>query len=53
MGTIGSSGVQSCKAGARELSRSLLKFAERDGTVSYPQFTSVEGTDRAAPREKI
>jgi hypothetical protein len=26
-----------------ELSRSLLKFAERGGRASYPQFTATEG----------
>ncbi len=28
---------------AEELSRSLLKFAERDGRASYPQFTAAQG----------
>jgi hypothetical protein len=31
------------------LSRSLLKFAERDGTASYPQFTAVEGYRHSSP----
>src|SRR5256712_10290561 len=36
-----------------ELSRSLLNLAERDGRAPYPQFTAEEGTDIAAPLEKI
>jgi hypothetical protein len=27
----------------KELSRSLLNLAERDGTASYPQFTAMRG----------
>jgi hypothetical protein len=28
---------------SKELSRSLLNLAERDGTASYPQFTAMQG----------
>jgi FlaA1/EpsC-like NDP-sugar epimerase len=42
--TGGTQGIgQALVSRSRELSRSLLKFAERDGTASYPQFTAAQG----------
>ena len=36
-------GVATITPPIRELSRSLLKFAERGGRASYPQFTAAQG----------